>query len=126
MTPITHIAITSLARNNPLASLIWGSVSHWLLDETCSEYRPLKIPMIIYEAIIAICFLLYTKMWWCLLGLLPDVIEAGYIAIKGIGVWHSGELFWWFHRYKGQKIWTLKTTVMVEAVLVAICVCFLN
>ena len=119
MTPICHIAITSLARNNPLASLIWGSVSHMILDKTCSEYRPMNTPMLIYEAIIAILFLLYTRCWWCLLGLLPDVIEGIYIAIKGIEVWHSGELLFWFHR-NGKKIWSFKTTVMVEVILVMV------
>jgi len=39
MTSIGHIAVTSLARNNPIASLIWGFISHWILDETCNEYK---------------------------------------------------------------------------------------
>ena len=120
MTPIAHLAITSLARNNPIASLIWGSVSHMILDETCSEYRPLNTGQIIYEATFAICFLLYTRCWWCLLGLLPDVIEGVYIAIKGIEVWHSGGLLFWFHRPNNQKIWSFKTTVMVEVILVLV------
>ena len=120
MTPIAHLAITSLARNNPIASLIWGFISHWILDETCSEYRPMNTPMLIYEAIIAIAFLLCTRYWWCLLGLLPDVIEGIYIAIKGIEVWHSGELLFPFHRYRGQKIWSFKTTIMVEVILVMV------
>jgi len=120
MTPIAHLAITSLARNNPIASLIWGFISHWILDETCSEYRPMNTPMLIYEAIIAIAFLLCTRYWWCLLGLLPDVIEGIYIAIKGIEVWHSGELLFPFHKYKGQKIWSFKTTIMVEVILVMV------
>ncbi|PKP62237.1 hypothetical protein CVT91_00165 [Candidatus Atribacteria bacterium HGW-Atribacteria-1] len=118
MTPIAHLAVTSLARNNPIASLIWGSISHWILDETCSEYRPMKAPMIIYEAIITIGFLMYTKYWWCLLGLLPDFIEGIYIAIKGIEVWHSGELLFPFHKYKGQKIWSFRTTVIVEFMII--------
>ena len=120
MTPVAHIAITSLARNNPLASLIWGFISHWILDETCSEYRPMNTGQIIYEVIIAISFLLYTKCWWCLLGLLPDVIELGYVAVKGIEVWNSGNLLFSFHKYKGRKIWSFKTTVMVEVIIVII------
>ena len=115
MTPIGHLAITSLARNNPLASLIWGSASHLILDETCSEYRPMNASQIIYEAIIAISFLLYTKCWWCLFGLLPDLIEGIYIAIKGIEVWNSGELLFWFHRYKGEPIWSFKATEIGRA-----------
>jgi len=123
MTPIGHLAVTSLVRNNPIASLIWGNVSHWILDETCSEYRPITIPMLIYEATISISFLLYTKRWWCLLGLLPDVIEGIYIFIKGIKVWNSGELFFWFHRYKiGKKIFTFRKTVIIEIILVVIAV----
>lgn len=120
MTPIVHLAITSLAHNNPIASLIWGSISHWIIDETCSEYRPMNILMIIWEVIIAISFLLYTKYWWCLLGLLPDVIEGIYILIKGINVWQTGNLLFPFHKYKGQKIWSFKTTVMVEIVLIVL------
>jgi len=114
MTPIAHLAITSLARNNPIASLIWGSVSHWIIDETCSEYRPMNTLMIMWEVIIAISFLLYTKCWWCLLGLFPDAIELGYIGIKGIEVWNSGNLLFPFHKYKGEKIWSFRTTVIVE------------
>ena len=122
MTPIAHLAVTSLARNNPIASLIWGSISHMILDETCSEYRPMTTPMIIYEAIIAISFLLYTKCWWCLLGLLPDVIEGIYIAIKGIEVWQSGELLFWFHRPNNQPIWSFKKTVIIEVILVVVAI----
>ena len=55
-----------------------------------------------------------------MLGLLPDVIEGVYIAIKGIEVWHSGELLMPFHRYKGQKIWSFKMTVMVEVIIIVI------
>jgi len=117
MTPIAHLAATSLA-SNPISCFVWGFISHWLLDETCSEYRPMNMPMIIYEAIIVIAFVLYTKCWWCLLGLLPDFIEGAYIMIKGIKVWHSGELLFPFHKYKGQKIWSFKTTVTVEIILV--------
>ena len=120
MYPIAHLAVTNLAHNNPIASLIWGNISHWIIDETCSEYRPMNVLMIIYEAIIAISFLLYTKCWWCVLGLLPDVIEAGYVAIKGIEVWNSGELLFWFHKYHGEAIWSFKKTVMVEVILLII------
>ena len=120
MYPIAHLAVTSLVRNNPIASLIWGNISHWIIDETCSEYRPMNVPMIIYEAIIAISFLLYTRCWWCLLGLLPDVIEGVYIAVKGIEVWQSGNLLFPFHKYKGQKIWSFKKTIIIEMVLVLI------
>ena len=119
MTPIGHLAVTNLA-NNPIGYLIWGSLSHWILDEACSEYRPMNVSQIIYEAIIAIAFVLYIKCWWCLLGLVPDFIEGIYIAIKGIEVWQSGDLLFPFHRYRGQKIWTFKTTVMVEIIIVII------
>ena len=120
MTPVGHLAVTSIAGNNPITCLLWGFISHWILDEACSEYRPLNIWQIIYEAIIAICFLLYTKCWWCLLGLLPDVIEGFYILIKGIEVWQSGKLLFWFHQYKGEPIWSYKKTIVVEILMVAI------
>ena len=126
MTPIGHLAVTSLAGSNPVAALIWGNVSHWILDETCSEYRPMNTLQLLYEAIIAISFLLYTKCWWCLLGLIPDVIEGIYIAIKGIGVWQSGDLLFPFHKYKGQKIWTFRKTIMVEIGIVISVLIFWN
>jgi len=120
VTPIGHLAVTSIVGNNPLLAIIWGNISHWILDETCSEYRPMNIKQIIYEAIIAISFVLYTKCWWCILGLIPDFIEGIYIAVKGIEVWQSGDLLFWFHRYHGQKIWSFKTTVMVEILILII------
>ncbi len=126
MTSIGHITITSLARNNPIASLIWGFISHWILDETLSEYKleSLKakhlVPYILWQGIISIAFLWYTHYWWSLLGLLPDVIEGIHIAIKGIKVWNSGELLFWFHRPNNKKMWSKRFTMIVEIVLVAI------
>ena len=129
MTSIGHITITSLARNNPIASLIWGCISHWILDETCSEYKLESlqakhlIPHIAWQGIISIAFLWYTKCWWAILGLLPDMIEGVYIVVKGIEVWNSGELLFWFHRPKaGQKMWSKKFTMAVEIILVIIAI----
>ncbi len=126
MTSIGHIAITSLARNNPIASLIWGCISHWILDETCSEYKleSLKakhlVPYALWQGIISIAFLLYTHYWWALLGMLPDVIEGIYVAIKGIKVWNSGELLFWFHRPNNKKMWSKRFTMTVEIVSIIV------
>ena len=133
MTSIGHIAVTSLAHNNPIASLIWGFISHWIMDETCKEYK-LKslsakhlIPYIIWQGTISIAFLYYTKCWWALLGILPDIIEGIYIAIKGMEVWNSGELLFWFHRYKGkEKMWSAFATRIVEIILVIIAILILR
>lgn len=129
MTSIGHIAVTSLARNNPIASLIWGFISHWILDETCSEYKLESlsakhlIPYIAWQGIISIAFLWYTKCWWALLGILPDVIEGVYILVKGIEVWNSGELLFWFHRPNVKQImWSKKFTVMTEIILVIVAI----
>jgi len=128
MTLIGHIAVTSLARNNPIASLIWGFISHWILDETCNEYK-LKslnakhlIPYILWQGTILIAFLWYTKYWWALLGVLPDVVEGLYILIKGIKVWNSGELLFWFHRPKDKVtvMWSKEKTIILEIVFVLI------
>jgi len=118
VTPIGHLAVTSIVGNNPIACLIWGFISHWLLDETCSEYRPMTLYQMIWEGFIAIAFVIYTGCYWCILGLLPDMIEGVYILIKGIEVWYSGDLFWWFHKYKGEKIWSYKKTIVVEILMV--------
>ncbi len=126
MTSIGHIAITSLARNNPLTSLAWGCVSHIILDKTCSEYKLESlsakhlVPYILWQGMISIAFLLYTGYWWALLGLLPDVIEGGYIFIKGIKVWNSGELLFWFHRPNSKPIWSKRLTQVVEIILITI------
>ena len=129
MTSIGHIAVTSLARNNPIASLIWGFISHWIMDETCNEYKLESlstkhlIPYIAWQGIMSVAFLWYTGYWWALLGILPDVIEFGYIAIKGIDVWNSGELLFWFHRPNvGQITWSKKFTIMIEIILVIIAI----
>jgi len=128
MTSIGHIAVTSLARNNPIASLIWGFISHWIMDETCNEYK-LKslsakhlIPYIAWQGIISIAFLLYTKYWCSILGILPDVIEFGYVMTKGMEAWNSGELLFWFHRPNNKKMWSKKFTMTVEIVLVIIAI----
>lgn len=127
MTSIGHIAITSLARNNPIASLIWGFISHWIMDETCSEYKLKSLsakylmPYIIWQGTVSIAFLYYTKCWWALLGILPDVIECGYVMIKGIEVWNSGELLFPFHRYRRQKpMWSKKKTLIFEILFVIV------
>lgn len=128
MTSIGHIAITSLAENNPICCLIWGNISHWILDETFSEYK-LKslsakhlIPYITWQGIISIAFLWYTKCWWAILGLLPDMIEGVYIAIKGIEIWQSGNLLFWFHRPNDRKMWSKSFTITVEIALVFIAI----
>ena len=126
MTSIGHIMITSLARNNPIASLIWGFISHWILDETCSEYKleSLKakhfVPYILWQGIISIAFLWYTHYWWAILGLLPDVIEGIYVAIKGIKVWNSGRLLFWFHKPNSKKMWSKRFTMIVEIVSIIV------
>lgn len=127
MTSTGHIAITSLARNNPIASLIWGFISHWIMDETCSEYKlkSLKakdlIPYVTWEGSISIAFLWYTKCWWAVLGILPDIIELGYVMVKGIEVWNNGELLFWFHRPKvGQVMWSKRFTMAAEIALIII------
>lgn len=127
MTSIGHLAITSLARNNPIGCLIWGNISHWMLDETCSEYKLESIsakhliPYIAWQGIISMAFLYYTKCWWAILGLLPDIIEGVYIAIKGIEIWNSGDLLFWFHRPKaGSVMWSKKFTMAMEIALMII------
>lgn len=129
MTSIGHIAVTSLARNNPIASLIWGFISHWILDETCSEYKLESlsakhlIPYIAWQGIISMAFLWYTKCWWALLGIFPDVIEGIYILVKGIEVWNSGKLLFWFHKPKiGRIMWSKKFTMAIEVVLMIIAI----
>jgi len=128
MTSIGHITITSLARNNPIASLIWGCISHWILDETCSEYKLESlsakhlIPYIAWQGIISIAFLYYTKYWWALFGLLPDMIEGVYVLIKGIKVWNSGELLFWFHRPKNRKMWSKRLTITIEIISVIVAI----
>lgn len=124
MTPIGHLAVTSLAGNNPITSLVWGSISHWILDEACSEYKLESlsakhiIPYIAWQGIISIAFLWYTKCWWAILGLLPDMIEGVYILFKGIEVWNSGELLFWFHQPNNRKMWSKRLTITVEIILV--------
>jgi len=125
ISPIGHLAITSLA-GSPLMSLLFGFTSHWVLDETCSEYRPMTmnvkkwIPYLLWEVGIAMAFLWYTKCWWAILGILPDFIEFGYVTIKGIEVWQRGDLLFPFHRYhvNQPKMWSMKFTVFMEFIFV--------
>ena len=132
MTSIAHLAVTSLARNNPFASLIWGFISHWILDETCSEYKLESlsakhlVPYVMWQGIISIAFLWYTKCWWAILGLLPDMIEGIYIVIRGIEVWNSGKLLFWFHRPNNRKMWSKKLTITVEVIFIFVAILFLR
>ncbi|MHA1304813.1 MAG: hypothetical protein ACTSPI_14035 [Candidatus Heimdallarchaeaceae archaeon] len=106
-------------------ALIWGFISHWVMDETCSEYRPRTlearkwIPYLLWELGIVVVFLWYSKYWWAILGILPDIVEFGYVMVKGINVWMTGDLLFPFHRYKKFKpMWSMKFTVMMEFIFV--------
>lgn len=105
MTLAGHVAVSSLIRGSPLASLTAGFLGHWLMDELLDEPKPdlrnrkRLILWLIWQAVVIITVLGITRNWWAILGgVLPDMIDgAKAIFTKGRS-WMRGEHAFWFHR----------------------------
>ena len=121
MTALGHIATTSLVQGHPVIRLLWGFISHWVLDTAVDEYRPRGLHLtdsatwnkhslwLLWQVVGVLLFAVLTKDYMAILyGLFPDIVEGVYIKYRlwlhNDNVWMSGKLLFPFHR-AGKEYW---------------------
>ena len=109
MTATGHAVVSHLSAGmHPAVRLVWGVMSHWLLDDALKEYRPKGLWLtspetwprhwawLGWQVVGILLFLWITGDWWGLaFGLLPDILDGAWVGVNKLwkrDVWQSGRL----------------------------------
>lgn len=139
MTALGHVAVAGATRGmHPVIRLVWGLVSHGIMDRFFPEYRPKSLILtspkswltnwkyLLVQLLGVLVFCLITGDWMALFyGMFADIIEGLYVAYHvafgDSNVWNKGKLLLPFHRADSAldiPQWTFMFTFKVEMLLV--------
>lgn len=137
MTITGHAVAAHLVQGHPAIRIVWGIVSHWILDETLHEHRPQGLHVtdpatwtehwkwLAWQVAGPLLFVLATGDWWAIVyGMIPDIVDGVWIAInklRGRDVWMSGDMIAHLP-LPFLRTWSLTATqnVSIELLVVAV------